>query len=583
MNDGAWNEAVPSDFDQKSQQREEGDERRLGPAGPVRLAAIDIGTNSVRLLVVDALGVDEYRTVDDEKVTTRLGAGLSGRGSLSDEAIRRTFEAVSHMKEIAEARGATRIAVVATSATREASNGAAFVARLKDELGLDPEVISGEDEAELALLSVQHSFDLPNERIVCLDIGGGSLELVFTAGQVVQEVYTLPLGAVRLTEQFVHSDPINRSHWKALRRHIRRELRRTLVDPGLNGTVLIGSGGTVSTLARVIAQERGEHLNRVHGYSTNRSYVKHAIDLFRSLSTADRRDVPGLHADRADIILAGSAVVDEVLRHLRLNSMLVNEQGIREGLIMKMTRQVFGSPAAGPSVDWRDSARAFGAACGYDRDECEHVASLASALYDVLSPRHGYGDEERRLVEAAALLRNVGHLISYERHHIHSYHLIRHANLVGFSPREIEIIANLARYHRKGLPRKQHPNFGRLSRPDRELVRRLGAVVRLADGLDRSHRRRVHRVEIRLKKSRLHLTLVSDRALDLELWGGRQKKDLLERAYAVEVTLDAQPLTPGAAPEGGHREQPVVAPGTMTRGDMQGDATTSPERGDQQG
>ncbi len=178
---------------------------------PVRLAAIDIGTNSVRLLVVDAYGPDDYRTVDDEKVTTRLGEGFSNSGQLSQEAMQRTLEAVINLKEIAEGRGANRIQAVATSAAREASNGDRFIARLSEEAGLVPVVISGTEEAQLAYLSARHNFHLGSERVVCLDIGGGSLELVSTTGAAIQQLLSLPLGAVRLKERFVHSDPINKA------------------------------------------------------------------------------------------------------------------------------------------------------------------------------------------------------------------------------------------------------------------------------------------------------------------------------------------------------------------------------------
>ncbi len=533
------------------------------PGGPVRLAAIDIGTNSVRLMVADALGTDDYRLVDDEKMTTRLGEGLGANGVLSAEAMQRTFEAVAHLKSIAEGRGAVHIAAVATSAVREAANGPQFAAQLRDVLGLEPEVVNGLAEAELAYLSVQHNFHLPNERVVSLDIGGGSLELIFTVGPVVQEVFSLPLGAVRLTEQFVHSDPLSARDWKALRRHIRAELSHVLDGADLTGTVLIGSGGTISSLARVIAHQRGDRLSRVHGYSTNRSYIKHALDLFRTLDVDARRSTPGLSPDRADIIVAGCAVVNEVLRHLELNALVVNEHGIREGLIMRMTRQIFGSPAVAVSADWRESMRAFGAACNVDRGPAEHVGALAVALFDLLADRHGYGEGERRLVEAAANLRNTGHHIAYERHHIHSYHLIRHANLPGFSPREIELIANIARYHRRALPQKKHESFSRLSRSDRERVIRLGGIVRFVDGLDRSHRQRVRGLALRGSKRRLDITLVADEPLDIELWGGRQKKDLLERAFEIAITVDVKPTVEPGEGAGDAVGDTVGAPRTL--------------------
>jgi len=505
---------------------------------PVRVAAIDIGTNSVRVLVVDVVGPDDYRTVDDEKVTTRLGAGLTATGRLSEDAIQRTIEAVTNLKSIAEGRGATRLVAVATAAAREAANGDVFINRLKHEVGIEPEVISGTEEAELAYMSARYNFHLSGERVVCLDIGGGSLELVFAAGAAVQQMCSLPLGAVRLTEQFVHSDPISKEEWRALRGHIRHELSRVLDESWLGGTVLIGSGGTVSSLGRVIAHQRSDKITRVHGYTANRSDIRRAIDLFRSLDLAARRQLVGLSPDRADIITPGAAVVNEVMRSLKLNSMVVNEHGIRAGLILKLSREIFGTPDE-KMDDWRESVRAFGQACRYEPAECEHVAQLAVTLFDALKDLHGYGDAERRLVEAAAMLRNVGHHVSYEQHHIHSYHLIRHANLPGFSPREIEILANLARYHRRGLPRKHHPNLSRLSRGDRQRVRRLGGILRFVDGLDRSHRRRVRGIETRVDGDRLAITLLANGPVDIEMWGAQQKRDLLELAFELEVSLSA--------------------------------------------
>jgi exopolyphosphatase/guanosine-5'-triphosphate,3'-diphosphate pyrophosphatase len=520
---------------------------------PIRLAAIDIGTNSVRLLVVDAFGPDDYRTVDDEKVTTRLGEGFSTSGLLSAVAMQRTLDAVINLKAIAEGRGANRIQAVATSAVREASNGHLFTARLSDEAGIVPQVISGNEEAQLAYLSARHNFHLGSERVVCLDIGGGSLELVSTTGAAIQQLVSLPLGAVRLTERFVHSDPISKPDWQALRDHIRGELERALGEDLVEGAVLIGSGGTVSSLARVIAHQRGDKITRIHGYVANRSAIRRAIDLFRSLDLEGRRHLEGLSADRADIILAGVEVVNEVMRLLHLNSIVVNEHGIRAGIILTMTREIFGSPATGPA-DWRESVRALGQACHYEPAECEHVAKLAVALFDALAELHHFDEGERRLVEAAALLRNVGHHVSYEKHHIHSYHLIRHANLPGFSPREIELLANIARYHRRALPQKSHPNFGRLSRTDRLRVCRLGGIVRFVDGLDRSHRRRVSGIEARLDRTQvppeLLITLLANGPIDIEMWGAAQKRDLLEQAFDIQVTLAAAPPGTSAAAEG---------------------------------
>jgi exopolyphosphatase/guanosine-5'-triphosphate,3'-diphosphate pyrophosphatase len=210
--------------------------------------------------------------------------------------------------------------------------------------------------------------------------------------------------------------------------------------------------------------------------------------------------------------------------------------------------------------------RAFGQACHYESAECEHVAKLAVALFDALAEVHHFDEGERRLTEAAALLRNVGHHVSYEKHHVHSYHLIRHANLPGFSPREIELLANIARYHRRALPRKNHPNFGRLSRTDRLRVCRLGGIVRFVDGLDRSHRRRVSGIEARLDRTQvppeLQITLLANGPIDIEMWGAAQKRDLLEQAFDIRVTLST--AAPGASVEAGGKAPAPAGGGAGT-------------------
>jgi exopolyphosphatase/guanosine-5'-triphosphate,3'-diphosphate pyrophosphatase len=502
-----------------------------------RLAAIDIGTNSIRCIVVEAARDSKFRVLDDEKVTVRLGEGFARHGSISPAAWQRAMDALARMKKIVESFGVVGVETVATSAVRRAANGEAFVRAVAAHTGLRVAVISGEDEAQLAAVSAFHNFDMAGIRYAMVDIGGGSVEVVTALGNHIEEVCSLELGAVTLTEKFVSSDPLRQGDYLKLRRHIRKTLRGALVDNGMSVQCLLGSGGTMTSIAAMVMALRKEQYGSIHGYDVLRSEVVHLLAMLQRSTLKERRALPGLSPDRADIILAGVVVVDELMELFRTNLLKVNERGIREGLVLNSLKKLNLLPEGKQPPNWRDSVLEFARSCHHDEVHALQVARLALKMFDAVAASFALTDKERQILEAAALLHDVGYFISYSGHHKHTYHLARHADLFGFTPRERELIAHIARYHRKSLPKKKHEMFARLTPPDQLLVKRLGGILRLADGLDRRRNSQVKEIDCSLSPFTFMLRLHSGDDISVELFGGKAKGDLFEAAFERRLLL----------------------------------------------
>lgn len=517
--------------------------RKSSPAPAGRLAAIDVGTNTIRCIVAEAAGGD-FRVLDDERAVVRLGEGLAATGEISAAAWERARAALERMRKIAEGLGVVAVEAVATSAVRRASNGPAFVEAMAREAGVRLRIITGEEEAELAALSARHHFEMVGTRYALFDIGGGSVEVVTAVGEHIEEIRSLELGAVVLTERFLGRDPIPEKDLERLRRYVRKQLRRHLPVEDFVPQRSIGSGGTIAALGSMAMALRHERYDSVHGYEVLRSDVVHLLAMLARKPLKERRCVPGLSADRADIIVAGAAVVDLLMEHLGANVLTVNERGIREGLILRSLER-HGLLAQPPRPrQWREGLEAFARSCHVDWPHAAQVRDLSTQLFDAVAEPFGLDARARELLEAAALLHDVGYFIDYDRHHKHTYHLIRHAELLGFTPREKEIVANVARYHRKALPKKKHEGFGRLDEPDRDLVRRLGGLLRLADGLDRRRNGQVRQLNCRFADGALRVDLDGEGDLSVEVYGGQEKGDLFERAFGKRVELRAHRDTP---------------------------------------
>lgn len=504
-----------------------------------RIAAIDIGSNSVRQIVADVSADGTIQVVDEMKAAPRLASGLVDTGALQDEAITRAVEAIGRMATLARQLGAERVEAVATSAVRDAGNGDEFLQRVHRETGLFVRVLDGEEEARLSFRSALAHFELGAGRAVVVDIGGGSLELVLSVDGVIERLASLPLGAVRLTERFLRDDAARPKALRALRREVRAALRPHLPVRDWRGAAMIGSGGTFTNLAGLYLTKQGIFTARsVHAARVPRGDVEHLLEMLHAMSPDERRAVEGLNPDRADIIVAGLAAVAEVMARLEAREVQVSRYGIREGLLLEAAR--VRPMVADPGEARRRSVREFAERCHYEAPHARTVQRLALRLFDSLGSRLGAAPAERAMLADAALLHDVGYHISYDRHHKHSYHLIVHAELLGVAPAEQVVIANVARYHRGAPPKKSHGNYGPLDRALRRRVRRLAAILRIADGLDRGHTGAVKTLRIRWLKRGIRITPVPSDArasLRLECWGANRKSALLARVAKTPVEI----------------------------------------------
>ncbi|MGB7211121.1 MAG: Ppx/GppA phosphatase family protein [Gemmatimonadales bacterium] len=508
------------------------------PTARERLAAIDVGSNSIRLVVAEHDPVAGLSIIDEVKDQPRLARGLAATGVLDDLAMARALETLDRMREVCERRGVKRISAVATSAVREAKNGALFLDRVQKRLGLPLRVIDADEEARLSFRSVARHFRLELGRSVVADIGGGSLELVSAMKGVIQRKLSLPWGAVRLTERFELGGHTARKHVDALRAEVRKTLRKTLPSREWDGGTVIGSGGTFTNLARMaIARRTGVVPETVHGTVVTASEVEQLLEWLIELGPERRRQVAGLAAHRADIIVAGLAVTIELLERLGAREVAVSAYGLREGLLLEMVGADTPAPAA---HDPLQLAREFVERCQGDRRHVEQVRRLALQLFEQLGEKIGCARAERSLLEYAALLHDVGQLVSYRGHHKHSAQLILNADRLGFNAHDRVLVAQISRYHRKAGPSKKHEAFAALSPDDQGVVRRLSALLRVADGLDRGHTSAVETIRTRLTSDSLSISVAPRLAradLGLEVWAAGRKSDVLAKVLKREVVV----------------------------------------------
>ena len=518
-----------------------------GASGRIRrIAAIDIGSNSIRAIVADVSNTGQIRTVDEMKAAPRLSTGVDETGHLSVECALSAIEALQRMATLATQLGVERIECVATSAVRDATDGPAFVRQVKKSTGLTVRVISGEDEARLSFRSAQAHFDLAHGRMVTCDIGGGSVELALSADGLVERLLSMPFGAIRATENYL-GKATRRGTVSKLRKALREEIRERFAVKEWRGAGMIGSGGTFTNVAGMLLAQQGITAARtVHGKVVRRGELEHLLDQLIEMSPVERLVVPGLNPARADIIVAGMAVAAEVMAFLDIRAFQTSAYGIREGLLLEAAEV---SPhATDPGEGRRRSVQQFAERTQYEEPHAKHVQKIALQLFDAIGVRIGCAPEDRDTLRDAALLHDTGYHISYNDHHKHSYHLIVHADLLGVSPEEQVVMANVARYHRGAVPKEKHPTFAMLTADQQARVRRLAALLRVADGFDRGHIGAVQQVKVRWTERALRLTPVPDlraRSTRLELWGASRKSDLLEKLLDIPVLVigpDGKPV-----------------------------------------
>jgi len=524
---------------------------------PSKIGAIDVGSNSIHLVMAEIMPDGDFRTLGRDKAMIHLGRGGFRQHVLTQRAMDDGIAALTRFLKMARLKGIRDIRAVASSAVREATNGGDFVQRVRREAGLELHIISPLEEARLIYLAVRHTVDLGGQDRLIFDVGGGSLELIVGNAHRPRALASAKLGVSRLAELLLHDDPPTDAQLKDLRRHIDAALEpiyRQVGQPtppppakeGPAGARALATSGTFQQLAALCARRRADReIDTAAPLSVTRSELKALYSELIVLSRVQRLKLPGLDAQRVDMVIPGAAVVLSVMRRFGVEEVSACDMALREGIILDVIRRErahLRARAALPDPRARTVIQ-LARRCGFARPHAEQVARLAGALFDSLRRIHGLPDDLRELLHYACLLHDVGYHISYRGHHKHSYYLVRNGGLHGFTEQEIEIIANLARYHRKERPKKSHYSFQRLTRESRRIVRRLIPLVRLANALDRTHYSVVQSVACRVTPRRVQVLVRTDRDAELELWTARHQAALFEREYGLplEISVESPP------------------------------------------
>jgi len=515
----------------------------------MKLAAIDLGSNSFHAVVVEVLTSGGFRVIDREKEMVRLGSETLASGRLSAAAMRRGLEVLRKYRRLLESHRVDKTLAVATSAIREAGNGEDFLRRVGRETGIWPRVASREEEGRLIYLAALHSVHLEGRTLV-VDVGGGSVELALGVGANVERIVSEKLGALRMSERFVRSDPISAREEEQLVGHVRETLGPALSElRGAGFERLVGTSGTILSLGAMALDLQGRRpADTLHHVTVDREAIREVRRRLVASDLRQRRRMGGLDAQRADIVVAGAIVFDEILDGLGAREVLLCEWALREGILLNY---IHGHPRSllraekYPDVR-RRSVQHLAERCQFDERHARHVAVLSLQLFDALRPLHALPAAARGLLESAALLHDIGHLISYPGHHKHTYYLVKNGGLRGFSPLEIETIALVARYHRQSHPKRAHPAFSALPKPVRRTVRTLAGILRVADVLDRSHRQVVRAVRVVERNGVLRLRCETRGNSDLEAWGVPRRAELLaeclEKPLRLDFVADGAPL-----------------------------------------
>jgi exopolyphosphatase / guanosine-5'-triphosphate,3'-diphosphate pyrophosphatase len=404
--------------------------------------------------------------------------------------------------------------------------------------------------------------------------------LVLASGTIIETMCTTPLGAVRLTEMFADENGMIGEDYPKMVSWIDRELKRRTKHAILRPHLLIGSGGTFTSVAEMVMFMKGQGGMPLRGYEVTRAEVSHLVDRLRKMSPKARKNVPGLSPDRADIIVAGITIVDRLMVHFQVNRVQIHDRGVRDGLLLTMLDQSLGKPSQNPH-DQEAAIERFAANCGVDIEHGRHTARLAGLILSQLIGKYDLTAEDRPLLEAAARLQDVGYLINYDQHHKHSYHLIVNSRLAGFQPHELEIIANVARYHRGSFPKKAHDNFRRLAKRDRSRVRKLAGILRIAGGLDRSNSRQVQAVSLQVCPEQIQFNLVAKENPDVDLWAAERRAELFDDVFEVETKFEW--IDPNAGKEGevqnGQAEPTAAAPPAKKKKTPKSKSSRPPKKG----
>jgi exopolyphosphatase/guanosine-5'-triphosphate,3'-diphosphate pyrophosphatase len=507
----------------------------------MRVAAIDIGTNSVHMVVVEADGRPRFEVIEREKSMIKLGAGLFRTRRLSERAFSDGLETMRRFVKLAEGNGVDELLAVATSATREAENGGAFLHAIFRETGVMPRVVSGTEEGRLIFLAVRHALDLGQERALVFDIGGGSVEAVIGDQREVLLSESLRLGVQRLLDRHKSADPLTPKQFAELQGYIEGAASEVIERAReLGFSRIIGTSGTIRTLGEAAhLMTGGNPWRSVNAQVARRKDLKDLSKKLVELPADKRGKLVGVPEARADAIHLGAVLLVQLLEMAGADEITLCDASLREGVILDYLDRHGPSTHHPHVVDVRRRS-VLELARKYDRDDPRerHVASLAISLFDQTHDLHGLGARERELLEHAAMLHGIGQHIRHGGRHRHAQYIIMHSNLRGFNDEEIELLGLVVRYHRRAAPTNRQREMAGLNKKEREIVRVLSAMLRLAVALDRGRSQVVKRVRVERNDSGLKLLVSGSGDLELELYAARRRVDPLRRALGLSIAVE---------------------------------------------
>lgn len=504
------------------------------PAFPIRVAAVDVGSNAMRFIAAEFSGPTEYVTLAEQRMPVRLGHDVFLTGRLAPQAMEGAVAAMKDFRRQMDELGIVHYRAVATSATRESRNGEELVQRIRDEAGLELEVITGSEEARLVFEAVRASVSFGDDKWILVDLGGGSVEvsLVDSTGILWSESHVM--GSVRLLEELSVSGE-EPGRFQRLLREYAATLHIPVIAQQWNPRGVIATGGNIEALARL----SGARAQRGKAARLSLADLRGIIATLSRLSYRQRIEELGLREDRADVILPASMVYERVISVSGADEVLVPAVGLKDGVLVDLVDDLVTHKEHEDRKERHAVAGALSLGRRYMFDEAHamHVARLSASLFEQLRKVHRLEPSDLRMLLAAAVLHDIGVYVGYKKHHKHSLYLISQSEIPEFTPREIDIIANLARYHRKGVPAAHHDHFTRLPDEDRERVVRLASILRVADALDREHIQAVSSVRAVVQKDRCTLHLVGAGDLLLERWALRRKVNLFEDTFGLRVEI----------------------------------------------
>jgi exopolyphosphatase/guanosine-5'-triphosphate,3'-diphosphate pyrophosphatase len=513
------------------------------------IAAIDIGTNSLHMVVVKIEAtLPSFTIIAREKETVRLGDRNLMTGELKPEVMSKAIACLGRFKTLANSLGVASIVAVATSAVRESPNGNDFLNQVETQVGLTVDLISGPEEARRIYLGVLSGMEFNNKSHIIIDIGGGSTELILGDSEEPRSLTSTKVGAVRLTGELVKSDPISESEFKYLQAYARGMLERAVEE--IQGKLkigdspqLIGTSGTIETIATIHAREKlGLVPSTLNGYQFSLQDLRTWVNRLRKMTNVERGAIAGMPEKRSEVILSGAVILQEAMTLLGVESLTVCERSLREGVIVDwmLTHGFIDNRLRFQSSIRERSILKTVKKYQTNLEHSQRVAEFALSLFDQTQGQiHHWGADERQLLWAAAILHNCGHYISHSSHHKHSYYLIRNGELLGYNETEIEIIANIARYHRKSPPKKKHDSYRNLlHREQKQMVNQLSAILRLAVALDRRQIGAISHIQceyfLNFKEFKMFIfpSMINDECA-LEMWSLDYKKGIFEEEFGL--------------------------------------------------